>query len=91
MYRTDWRLSMSDFRVTIDGDFPGLSDFSNQDYSLFQDSQRIDAGIALPSSIPTKHHLPFQGEFNYRWPAQTDIICLAMCGILPIAVTKENS
>jgi len=56
---------MSDFRVTIDGDFPGLSDFSNQDYSLFQDSQRIDAGIALPSSIPTKHHLPFQGEFNY--------------------------
>ena len=51
---------MSDFRVNIDGDFPGFSNFSNQDYSLSQDSQCIDAGTALPSSIPTNHHLPFQ-------------------------------
>jgi hypothetical protein len=60
MYRIDWRLSMSDFRVNIDGDFPGFNDFSNRNYSLSQDSRSIDAGTALPSSIPTNHHLPFQ-------------------------------
>lgn len=51
---------MSDFRDNIDGDFPGFNGFSNQDYSLSQDSQRIYAGTALPPSIPTSYHSPFQ-------------------------------
>jgi len=47
-------------RDNIDGNFPGFNDFSNQDYSLSQDSQCIDAGTALPSSILPNHNLPFQ-------------------------------
>ena len=30
------------------------------------------------------------GEFNYHWSAKTDIIYLALCGILPIIVVGDK-
>ena len=39
---------------------------------------RIETGIQI-------------GELKHQWPAQIDIIYLAMYGILPIDATKENS
>jgi hypothetical protein len=39
--------------------FP-FNDFSNKDHPLSQNSQYINAGHVLPSSILTNHPLPFQ-------------------------------